>query len=106
MQTVNDGEAALAAIETNDARPGTKRHHDARLDGIAMLKAIRANPSTSGLPVVLLTARADEESTVEGMEAAQTTTGKALQREGTAGASRGHIEIAKVRVKLPTSLRK
>ena len=76
------------------------------LDGIAMLKAIRANPRTSGLPVMLLTARVDEESTVEGMEAGADdylakpfTARELLARVG------GHIEIAKVRREAADQLR-
>ncbi len=39
------------------------------LDGFALLKALRAESSTSTLPVILLSARAGEESRVEGIEA-------------------------------------
>ncbi len=39
------------------------------LDGFALLKALRTAPSTRTLPVILLSARAGEESRVEGIEA-------------------------------------
>jgi CheY-like chemotaxis protein len=39
------------------------------LDGFGLLKALRAEPSTSTLPIILLSARAGEESRVEGLEA-------------------------------------
>lgn len=39
------------------------------LDGLGMLDAIRANPATSTLPVILLSARAGEEARVEGLAA-------------------------------------
>lgn len=39
------------------------------LDGFALLRALRAEASTSTLPVILLSARAGEESRVEGIEA-------------------------------------
>jgi two-component system, sensor histidine kinase and response regulator len=39
------------------------------LDGFALLKEIRANPATATLPVILLSARAGEESCVEGVGA-------------------------------------
>ena len=39
-----------------------------RLDGVGLLKRIRANPRTAGTPVILLSARAGEESRVEGLE--------------------------------------
>ncbi len=39
------------------------------MDGFQLLAALRSNPATSTVPVVLLSARAGEESRVEGMEA-------------------------------------
>ncbi len=39
------------------------------MDGFALLKALRKAPATSTLPVILLSARAGEESRVEGIEA-------------------------------------
>ena len=39
------------------------------LDGLGMLDAIRANPATSTLPVILLSARAGEEARVQGLAA-------------------------------------
>jgi len=39
------------------------------MDGFALLKALRAEPATRTLPVILLSARAGEESRVEGMQA-------------------------------------
>ena len=37
-------------------------------DGFALLEAIRSNPETSDIPVIMLSARAGEESRVEGLE--------------------------------------
>ena len=39
------------------------------LDGFALLRALRADPRTATMPVILLSARAGEESRVEGLEA-------------------------------------
>jgi PAS domain S-box-containing protein len=39
------------------------------LDGFALLRALRADPRTAAIPVLLLSARAGEESRVEGLEA-------------------------------------
>jgi len=39
------------------------------LDGLGLLRAIRDDPSSSTLPVILLSARAGEESSVDGLEA-------------------------------------
>ncbi|HEU4688395.1 MAG TPA: ATP-binding protein, partial [Vicinamibacterales bacterium] len=40
-----------------------------QLDGFGLLRALRADPATSEIPVVMLSARAGEESRVEGFEA-------------------------------------
>ena len=40
-----------------------------RLDGFGLLRALRADPRTRDVPVILLSARAGEESRVEGLEA-------------------------------------
>jgi len=69
ITAVANGEQALAmAIENppdlvlSDVRiPG--------LDGIALLKALRSHPATSMTPVILLSARAGEESRLEGLDA-------------------------------------
>jgi PAS domain S-box-containing protein len=39
------------------------------LDGFGLLKALRADPATMAIPVVMLSARAGEDGTVEGLEA-------------------------------------
>jgi signal transduction histidine kinase len=41
-----------------------------RLDGFGLLRALRADPATSTLPIILLSARAGEEARVEGASAA------------------------------------
>jgi PAS domain S-box-containing protein len=68
-EVVADGEAALAAVRR---RPPDLVLCDVmmpRLDGFGLLRALRADPRTAGIPVILLSARAGEESRVEGMAA-------------------------------------
>ncbi|HEY0636055.1 MAG TPA: SpoIIE family protein phosphatase, partial [Pseudonocardiaceae bacterium] len=66
---VADGQAALELVR--------ERHPDLvltdvmmpRLDGMGLLRELRADPATAGIPVLLLSARAGEESAVEGLGA-------------------------------------
>jgi PAS domain S-box-containing protein len=69
VEEAPDGQAALAAARerppdlllTDVMMPG--------LDGFGLLRALRADPATRTMPVVLLSARAGEESRVEGLAA-------------------------------------
>jgi PAS domain S-box-containing protein len=69
VEAVADGEAALAA--TRRARPDlvVTDVMMPRLDGFELLAAIRADDGLRSLPVVLLSARAGEESRIEGFDA-------------------------------------
>ena len=40
-----------------------------RLDGLALVAALRADPRTAGVPVLLLSARAGQEASIEGLQA-------------------------------------
>ncbi len=66
VEAVPDGEAALAAVRA--ARPDliVTDVMMPRLDGFALLQAVRADPALRDLPIVLLSARAGEEAKVEG----------------------------------------
>ncbi|MDQ6604208.1 MAG: PAS domain-containing protein, partial [Chloroflexota bacterium] len=69
VETVADGEAALAAARE---RPPDLILTDVmmpRLDGFALLRALRADPRTQDIPVIFLSARAGEESAIEGLAA-------------------------------------
>ena len=69
VEAVADGEAALAAAR---ARPPALVLSDVmmpRLDGFGLLRELRAEPRTRDIPVILLSARAGEESRVEGVQA-------------------------------------
>ena len=69
VSAVGDGRAALAAVAervpdlvlTDVMMPG--------LDGFGLLRALRADPATAMVPVLLLSARAGEEARVEGLAA-------------------------------------
>jgi PAS domain S-box-containing protein len=69
VEAVSDGAAALAAardrlpdlVVADVMMPG--------LDGFQLLRALRSDPRTSTIPVLLLSARAGEESRIEGLDA-------------------------------------
>jgi PAS domain S-box-containing protein len=66
---VPDGAAALA--EARRVRPDVVLSDVMMptLDGLGLLRALRSEPALMGVPVILLSARAGEESRVEGLEA-------------------------------------
>jgi PAS domain S-box-containing protein len=69
VEAVQDGEAALAVARE---RPPDLILTDVmmpRLDGFGLLREVRADSRTRNVPVIILSARAGEESRVEGMEA-------------------------------------
>jgi len=69
VEAVADGGAALVALR---ARPPALLVADVMmpgLDGFALLRAVREDPVTRDTPVVLLSARAGEESRIEGLAA-------------------------------------
>jgi signal transduction histidine kinase/ActR/RegA family two-component response regulator len=69
IEAVADGDAALAAVRrqppalilTDVMMPG--------LDGFGLLRAIRNDPATRSIPVIMLSARAGDESRTEGINA-------------------------------------
>ncbi|WP_437666318.1 ATP-binding protein [Sorangium sp. So ce1182] len=68
VEAVPDGRSALAAAR---ARPPDLVVSDVMmpgLDGVALLRELRADPRTSMVPVVLLSARAGEDAVVEALE--------------------------------------
>ncbi len=68
VETVVDG---LSALETINQRPPDLVVTDLMmpgLDGLELLQEVRANPKTREIPIILLSARAGEESRVEGLK--------------------------------------
>ena len=66
---VTDGQAALAAIRVGLPDLVISDVMMPRLDGLGLVAAVRADPRTAGLPVLLLSARAGQEASVEGLRA-------------------------------------
>jgi CheY-like chemotaxis protein len=70
IETVRDGSAALAMARQPD--PPDLVLSDVmmpRLDGFGLVRALREDPRTEAIPVILLSARAGEEARIEGLAA-------------------------------------
>ncbi len=69
VQTVADGVAALTAIENNPPDLVLSDVMMPFMDGFELLRSLRSNPITQDIPIILLSARAGEESRIEGLAA-------------------------------------
>jgi PAS domain S-box-containing protein len=69
VDTAADGVAALEAIERNPPDLVLTDVMMPRMDGFELLRSLRSNAATQDIPIVLLSARAGEESQIEGLEA-------------------------------------
>ena len=105
-QAVPDGEAALAAARQ---RPPDLVLTDVmmpRLDGFGLLKALRADPRTSSVPVIMLSARAGEESRIEGMqEGADDYLVKPFSARELLARVTAHLQMARIRREASETLR-
>ncbi|MFB1480898.1 ATP-binding protein [Corallococcus sp. RDP092CA] len=98
VETAEDGFAALQAIR---ARPPDLVLSDVmmpRLGGFGLLRELRADPRLRAIPFVLLSARAGEEASVEGLEAgADDYLVKPFSARELAARVRTQLEMARVR---------
>jgi PAS domain S-box-containing protein len=98
VEPVADGEAALAAIR---ARPPDLVLADVmmpRMGGFALVRALRHDAATATIPVILLSARAGEESSVEGLEAgADDYLVKPFSARELLARVRAHVEMNRLR---------
>ncbi|HET7400564.1 MAG TPA: ATP-binding protein, partial [Usitatibacter sp.] len=69
VEAVADGEEALAAVRERGAELLLTDVMMPRLDGIGLSRRLRADARTRNLPIIMLSARAGEESRIEGHEA-------------------------------------
>jgi signal transduction histidine kinase len=67
--TAKDGRAALDIIRTQTPDIVLSDVMMPRMSGIELVQALRADPATVAVPVILLSARAGEEFTIEGLDA-------------------------------------
>jgi signal transduction histidine kinase len=68
IECVSDGLAALEAVRKAAPDLLITDVMMPRLDGFGVVRELRADPRTAALPIIMLSARAGEEATVEGIE--------------------------------------
>jgi signal transduction histidine kinase len=69
VEAFGDGLSALIAVEKHPPDLVLADVMMPGMDGFELLRTIRTAPATSALPVILLSARAGEEATIEGLKA-------------------------------------
>ena len=106
VRAVANGAQALAAARTAPPDLVLSDVMMPELDGLGLLRELRADPRTSAIPVVLLSARTGEESTVEGLQAgADDDLAKPFSARELLARVRTHIELARLRARVEGMLR-
>jgi signal transduction histidine kinase len=106
VEAVSDGQAALQAVHKNRPDLIVSDVMMPILDGFDLLKALRGDEQTRTIPVVLLSARAGEESRVEGVEAgADDYLIKPFSARELLARVSGRLEIARLQRDRETQLR-
>lgn len=107
VEAVVDGEDALQAVRR---RPPDLVLSDVmmpRLDGLGLVRALRADPKTRTVPVVLLSARAGQEASVEGLDAgADDYVSKPFTAVELLARVRTHLSLARARAELVAELQR
>jgi PAS domain S-box-containing protein len=106
VETAPDGEAALAAARKEPPDLIVTDVMMPRLDGFGLLRELRADVRTRDVPVIMLSARAGEESRVEGMEAgADDYVVKPFSARELLARVSAHLQMARMRRETSETLR-
>jgi PAS domain S-box-containing protein len=98
VRTVADGQEALSAVWQRIPELILSDVMMPNFDGFSLVHALRADPLTRGIPIILLSARAGEESRVEGMEhGADDYLVKPFSARELLARVHSHLEIARMR---------
>ncbi len=101
-----DGRAALARIEARAPDLVLTDVMMPELDGFGLVRAIRSEPRTHALPVILLSARAGEESRVDGLDSgADDYLTKPFSARELVARVRTHIELGRLRARIESERR-
>ncbi|TAK18672.1 MAG: response regulator [Myxococcaceae bacterium] len=101
VETADDGLAALDAARRCQPALILSDVMMPNLDGFGLLRALRSDPKTHDVPVILLSARAGEEATIEGLEGgADDYLVKPFAARELLARVRTHVELARQRAVL------
>ena len=101
VDTVADGDEALRAIRRRRPDLVVSDVMMPGLDGFGLLRALRDDPETQGIPIVLLSAQAGEQSQIEGLGAgADDYLVKPFSARELLARVGAHLELARVRMEL------
>ncbi|MHA3773249.1 ATP-binding protein [Verrucomicrobiota bacterium sgz303538] len=99
VETVPDGEAALAIVHQRRPDLILSDVMMPKLDGLELVRRLRADDALSTLPVILLSARAGEESRVEGLNVgADDYLVKPFSARELLARVESHLKLAQVRI--------
>ena len=105
VQAVADGREALAAVQVRRPDLVLSDVMMPNLDGLGLVRALRDNPETRTLPVILLSARAGQEASLEGLAAgADDYLAKPFTSQELLARIRTHLTMARARDELVTKL--
>jgi PAS domain S-box-containing protein len=98
VTAVTDGQAALATVRAEPPDLVISDVMMPRLDGLGLVAALRADARTAALPVLLLSARAGQEASIEGLRAgADDYLVKPFSAAELLARVRASVELARVR---------
>lgn len=107
INAVPDGQAALASVRERRPDLVLSDVMMPNLDGFGLLHELRSDPATRTIPIILLSARAGEESRVEGMEhGADDYLIKPFSARELLARVQTHLEMARVRREAEEALRR
>ena len=105
VQTVSDGREALDAVRDRKPDLVLSDVMMPNLDGLGLVRALREDPQTRTLPVILLSARAGQEASLEGLAAgADDYLAKPFTSQELLARVRTHLSMARARDELLTQL--
>jgi PAS domain S-box-containing protein len=106
LKSAPDGQAALAAIAEHTPDLVLSDVMMPNLDGFGLLRELRSRPATKTIPIILLSARAGEESRIEGMErGADDYLIKPFSARELLARVQTHLEMARIRKDSEDTLR-